>query len=62
MIDQEGKPIMVANPEGPEAFALRIIDEEFRAFLKGKLRTLKRDALNREANRRAQQFAEAALK
>ena len=61
MIDQEGKPIMVANPEGPEAFALRIIGEEFRAFLKGKLRTLKRDALNREANRRAQQFAEDAL-
>ena len=61
MIDQEGKPLMVANPEGPEAFALRIVGEEFRAFLKGKLRTLKRDALNREANREAQQFAEDAF-
>ena len=62
MIDAEGKPLMVANPEGPDAFALRLIDEEFRAFLKGKLRTLKRDALNREANRRAQQFAEDAFR
>ena len=62
MIDAEGKPLMVANPEGPDAFALRIVGEEFRAFLKGKLRTLKRDALNREANREAEQFAEDALK